>query len=359
MSPEEPVNTTGDGDVIAKVVSPSSSWGHNYGGAGEEKANALINTTDGGFALCGYADGDFYLVKTDQNGRLLWGKKYGVAGVRELGNDLCQTSDGGYLMAGVDEGVQKTRVVKVNCLGVEQWEKTYPNLNAYYDVSIARSNDGGFVGLLQTSVFKLDCNGTLLWTKDYSAMGLSVGRSIEPASDNGFIIAGLIILKITADGTVQWKKDNSYFFYTHAIQTDDNGYVFAGDRSVRYDEGSMEIVKEVVLTKVDSKGKFIWRKGYFPSVFNYFDYKVQQAKDHSFAIAGFMNYKPTLIKVSSNGNFQWRKSIDDTFLSGEYTDLLASSDGGYILTGEVYTSKNGVWNRQAALVKTDRSGNVR
>lgn len=359
MSPDEPVSTTGDDDdVTAKVVSPVTSWGHNYGADGDEHAKAVIKTTDGGFALCGNVDGDFYLVKTDKNGHLLWENKYGTATVSESGNDLCQTSDGGYLMVGIDEGVWKAKAVKVNSVGGVQWEKTYPNLDAY-NVSIARSSDGGFMGLLHSSVFKLDCNGTLLWTKDYGAIGLNMGRSIESTSDNGFIIAGMSILKIAADGTVQWKKDDSYGNYTHAIQTDDKGYVFTGYRSVRYDEDYMEIVTEVVLTKVDSKGNFEWRKGYFPSVYNFFDYKAQQLKDHSYAMVGFMNYKPSLIKVSSTGKYQWRKSIDGAFLSGEYTDLLISSDEGFILVGDVFMNHNGTWNTQAALVKTDRQGNVK
>ncbi len=49
-------------------------WERNYGGVNDDRANAIIETTDGGFIACGYTqsygfgNGDVYIVKTDSNG---------------------------------------------------------------------------------------------------------------------------------------------------------------------------------------------------------------------------------------------------------------------------------------------------
>lgn len=64
-------------------------------------------------------------------------------------------------------------------------------------------------------------------------------------------------------------------------------------------------------------------------------------------------YKDILIKVSSNGSHQWNRNFSNKGL-GSAEDVVATSDGGYALTGLFIDSING-WH--AALVKTDSYGN--
>ena len=64
-----------------------------------------MQTSDGGYALTGYTDSfgaggfDFWLVKTDASGIMLWNKTYGGTGA-DLAYALVQTSDGGFALAG-------------------------------------------------------------------------------------------------------------------------------------------------------------------------------------------------------------------------------------------------------------------
>jgi hypothetical protein len=81
-------------------------WNRTYGGPSWDPARALIQTSDGGFALAGhtYSFGavtyDFWLVKTDMDGNMQWNKRYG--GIEWDGGycALVQTTDGGYALAG-------------------------------------------------------------------------------------------------------------------------------------------------------------------------------------------------------------------------------------------------------------------
>jgi parallel beta-helix repeat protein len=80
-------------------------WKGKYGGTGDEYANGLIQTNDGGYALAGRTNSlgaglsDFWLVKIDAAGNVQWNKTYGGTG-DECAVTLIQTDDGGYALAG-------------------------------------------------------------------------------------------------------------------------------------------------------------------------------------------------------------------------------------------------------------------
>jgi len=84
---------------------PDTLWTRRYGGANNDAASCVQQTSDGGYILGGWtysfgAGGeDFWLVKTDANGDSLWSRTFGGSG-----SDWCssvqQTSDGGYVLAG-------------------------------------------------------------------------------------------------------------------------------------------------------------------------------------------------------------------------------------------------------------------
>ena len=88
------------------VESAASSWAQKYGGVNHDASYSLVQTDDGGYALAGSTDSavgagekDFWLVKTDADGNQLWSRTYGGAGNEEA-QSLVQTSDGGYALAG-------------------------------------------------------------------------------------------------------------------------------------------------------------------------------------------------------------------------------------------------------------------
>jgi parallel beta-helix repeat protein len=78
-------------------------WNKTYGGAMSDSALALVQTADGGCALVGYtyssgASRDAWLVKVDALGNHLWNRTYGGVG-EDRAYALVQTDDGGYALA--------------------------------------------------------------------------------------------------------------------------------------------------------------------------------------------------------------------------------------------------------------------
>ena len=90
--------------------SPSMSWHNLYGGSGLEQFSCLDFTTDDGYILGGYATSsngdvsenqgneDYWIVKVDAEGTLLWEKSYGGSSL-DVVRKIKQTSDGGYIVA--------------------------------------------------------------------------------------------------------------------------------------------------------------------------------------------------------------------------------------------------------------------
>ena len=85
----------------------NKEWDNTYGGSIEDGGQSVIQTNDGGFALCGFTtsfattvgEGDVYLVKTNNNGAEQWYKTYGGSD-EDWGHSIIQTDDGGFLMCG-------------------------------------------------------------------------------------------------------------------------------------------------------------------------------------------------------------------------------------------------------------------
>ena len=76
-----------------------------YGGSEREEGQSVVQTSDGGYVLCGYTksfgdpDGDVYVVKTDASGDTLWTRTFGGTSFEESFR-VQQTRDGGYIVAG-------------------------------------------------------------------------------------------------------------------------------------------------------------------------------------------------------------------------------------------------------------------
>ena len=103
----------GDCWLIKTNASGDVEWNMTYGGLGDDWAESLVATSDGGYAIAGkwnstdwrgldygeWPHSDCWLVKTDSAGNMLWNKTYGGEGV-EVASSLVEASDGGYAIAG-------------------------------------------------------------------------------------------------------------------------------------------------------------------------------------------------------------------------------------------------------------------
>ena len=81
------------------------TWQKTYGGSGEDYANSIQQTSDGGYIVAGQtysfrASGfDAWVLKLDSSGNITWQKTSGGSSW-DTANSVKQTSDGGYIVAG-------------------------------------------------------------------------------------------------------------------------------------------------------------------------------------------------------------------------------------------------------------------
>ncbi len=86
-------------------------WQKALGGGYDDVAFSIQQTSDGGYIVAGYTysndgdvsgyhdDADFWVVKLDERGNIIWQKALGGSG-RDEAYSVQQTSDGGYIVAG-------------------------------------------------------------------------------------------------------------------------------------------------------------------------------------------------------------------------------------------------------------------
>ena len=86
--------------VLVPILAEAApiTFQRTYGGAGQDLASSVQQTTDGGYIVAGSADYDVYLVRTNASGDTLWTRTYGTG----WGNSVQQTADGGFIIAGFD-----------------------------------------------------------------------------------------------------------------------------------------------------------------------------------------------------------------------------------------------------------------
>jgi hypothetical protein len=83
----------------------TEQWAKAYGGPNNDRANAIQQTPDGGYIVAGETGSfgaggsDAWILKLDVNGDVQWARAYGDTN-NDYANAIQQTSDGGYVVAG-------------------------------------------------------------------------------------------------------------------------------------------------------------------------------------------------------------------------------------------------------------------
>jgi len=246
---------------VGSVRASSEMWSQTYGGASSDSAEAMVQTSDGGYAIAGYTTSfgagsyDFWLIKTDANGNVEWNQTYGGAHM-ESAYALVETSDGGYALAGVTNirichSDADFWLIKTDAYGNMLWNKTYSK-GVDCAHSVVETSDGGyalagFTGFWFDNdiwVVKTDEYGNIEWNNVYGD-GNSIAHSLVATSDGGYAIAGdtdhagaggydFWLIKTDADGSMIWNRtyggaedDIAHSF----VVTSDGGFAIAGETS--------------------------------------------------------------------------------------------------------------------------------
>ncbi len=185
----------------------TEQWGRSFGDLGDDVARSIVETADG-YAIAGYKDAKyFWLVKTDTNGVEMWNKTYGEIGSQNA-YSLATTKDGGYVIAGWTEslgaGGKDFWLVKTDTYGNMMWNKTYGGHYDEWAHSVIQTDDGGYALVGYTDSFgasghdfwlvKTDEDGNVQWTSRYGKEYDDYAYSVIQTNDGGYAIAGGVAL---------------------------------------------------------------------------------------------------------------------------------------------------------------------
>lgn len=246
------------------------AWQKTYGGTGGESGYSIWQTSDGGYIVAADTDSfgagniDFMLLKLTSSGNLLWQKTYGTSGNDESPASVQQTSDGGYIVAGYSgmlgrgeafaSGPTDFWVLKLEVNGGISWQKFYGGSSEEFANDIQQTSDGGYIVAGYSSSFsggynydcwivKLDSSGGVDWQKAYGGTGDDYAQSVRQTSDGGYIVAGKSasigamdgdcwVIKLDPTGAIVWQKGYSGAGDDEANsvrQTSDGGYIIGGN----------------------------------------------------------------------------------------------------------------------------------
>lgn len=129
-------------------------WTKTHGGSLDDDGYSVQETYDCGYIIAGRTksfgagDWDVYLIKTDPNGDTLWTKTYGGDG-RDEGYSVHLTSDGGYIIAGLTAsfgaGGEDVYLIRTDENGNVLWTKTYGGPEDDWACSVQETSDGGYM----------------------------------------------------------------------------------------------------------------------------------------------------------------------------------------------------------------------
>ena len=282
---------------------------------------------------------DFFVLKISNSGVIQWKKCLGGSGT-EGANAIKQTSDGGYIVAGStntnnngdvtgfnpnNSNNSDAWVVKLTSSGNIDWKKCYGDSENDSFNSVEILNDGSFyfsgtTGSYQTSgnhggydfwVVKTDGFGNVLWKKLYGGSANDYGNSLKITPDQGFVFTGET--------------------YSHNGDVSGSNNVFSNN--------------DVWVFRADNLGNIIWQNSLGGTI-NEGGNDVVVTADGGYAVTGYTNsfngdvnynygYKDFwIVKLNSAGSKTWEKCY-----GGVYDDIsnsiVETTDGGFVLAGSI------------------------
>jgi len=257
-------NSFGAGDSDLWLIKTDSfgnmQWNKTIGGTGYDKAWKIVQTADGNYAFAGITDSfgsggnDYWLLKTDYQGNVLWNTTIGGVG-DDRARCLVNTLDGGFFLTGWSNsygaGGLDFWLVKADSFGNPQWNMTFGGEGVERSSSLVSTVDGGCVVVGYTASFgegetdffvvKTDFEGNMQWNRTYGGSEADSAYKIIITNDGGYGVVGntysfglgendIWFIKIDENGDLVF--DQTYggemSETSQCLLEDDNGYVIAG-----------------------------------------------------------------------------------------------------------------------------------
>ena len=264
-----PVSDGWDAKLVKTDSEGNEEWSQTFGGSGTlDWANSVIQTSDGGYAFAGFTNSydvygvgendyeDLWLIKTDSEGNEEWNQTFGGAS-NDQAYSVTQTSDDGYMLLGFTKssGAGKADIwfVKTDSEGNEEWNQTFGDAKSEEVAAFVQTTDGGYAILGHSLIengaggwdfwlAKTDSTFNQEWSKVFGGERNDQVSSVFQASDGGYMLFGSTwsygaggwdfwAIKTDSSGNMQWDSTlgGSDGDVLHsAIQTSKDSYVLVG-----------------------------------------------------------------------------------------------------------------------------------
>ncbi len=210
-------------------------WQKTIGGSGDDELYQVVQTLDKGYILAGVSmspvsgdktedslgRGDYWIVKTDSVGNLLWQNTIGGAGYENL-RCLLQTSDNNFVIGGWSTsgaGFDKTEprmgksdlwILKLDTVGQIIWQNSIGGSEEDEIFGILEKDGQFWLAASSTSmagydksedskgdadfwIVKLDTSGIVLWNKTYGGSAGDFPKDLTITKDGNIMIGGFTV----------------------------------------------------------------------------------------------------------------------------------------------------------------------
>ena len=276
------VQTSDTGYLISGILDVTASGGLGNKATKEKK----------------HAGGDYWAIKLDSNGTLQWRNYFGGSNT-DTCYDAVEINDGYILVGSSDsndvdvsenKGAYDFWMIKIDFDGQLLWEKSFGGTEIETAYQLLKANDGNLIILGESRsndqdisvqnggadawIVKVDLNGNILWEKTYGGTAFDAARSIVEDRDGGYLIAGssrsqdidvsenngqndVWVFKITSDGDSVWEKSigGSDIDFAYGIAQLQNGSIIVvGDTN----SSDMDIIEnkgftDALIIKIDEE----------------------------------------------------------------------------------------------------------
>ncbi len=215
------VTSPGDALLIKVDANGAEQWNQTYGGANEDIFWGITQTSDGGYTLTGQTiiedSVDAWVIKLDANGTEQWSKTFGGS-ESDIGWWIIKNSDESYTLSGCTAsfgaGHNDFWLIKIDSSGNMLWNQTYGGPEDDIAYVLTATPDGGYAIVGSTISFgtagssdfwlvKTDSNGVIQWNQTCGGVDFDQGQWLSVTQDGVYAVAG-VTASYGAGGTDGW-----------------------------------------------------------------------------------------------------------------------------------------------------------